>query len=112
MLERPAGVGAGAGTGGWAARAWATHCWIRVVISGVFGTMAGVGTMLGSEAVSETVGTVTAFWCSWSTNRESCLSLVLAAACREASLAKMVSTKVLLTMLLATPASLREAWWF
>ena len=55
LLERPAGAGAGAG--GWAARAWATHCWIRVVTSGVFGTMAGVGTMLGSEAVSETVGT-------------------------------------------------------
>ena len=56
-------------------------------MSGVLGTMAGVGTMLGIEAVSETVGGVTALCCSWSTNRESCLSLVWAAVRREASLA-------------------------
>ena len=83
-----------------------------VVISCGAGTMVGVGTMLGSEAVSETVGTVTVVGCNWSTSRDSFLSLVWAAAQREASSAKMASTKTLLTMLLATPASLREAWWF
>ena len=92
LLERAASVGAS--TGGWAARARATHCWIRVVMSGVLGTMADVGTMMGSEAMSETVGRVTAFWCSWSTNRESCSSLVWAAARREASLAKNASKEV------------------
>ena len=36
-VERGADVGAGADTGAWAARAWAKHCWIRVVMSGAGG---------------------------------------------------------------------------
>ena len=111
-MECGADVGAGAGDGGWATRAWATHCWISVVMSGVGGMMVGVGTMLGMEVVSETPGGVTTLCFSWSTKRENCSSLVWAAARRAASSAYMESTVVLLTMLLATPALLRDAWWF
>ena len=52
-MERGAGVGADAVDS--AARAWATHCWISVVMSGAGGMIFGVGMMLGMEAVLETV---------------------------------------------------------
>ena len=85
LVECGADVGAGRGTSGWAARAWATHCWISVVMSGAGGMTVGVGTMLGMEAVLETVGGVTTLCCSWSTKRENYSYLVCVAAQRAAS---------------------------
>ena len=80
LLERGADAGAGGAAKFWAARAWATHCWIIALMSGAGGMMVGLVTMLGSEAVSEIVGGVMTLCCSCSTKRDSCLSFVWALA--------------------------------
>ena len=112
MLERGDGAWAGGAAKFCAAKAWATHCSIIASMSGTGGLMVRFVTMLGREVVLETVGGVMMLCCSFSMNRESCSSLIWLAVRSPASSALMESTALLFRMLLATPASWRDAWWF